>query len=246
MVATGDFSHTMLTQTEEEFRSAWTGANSTPFLVDVPVSKEVQEAAERIVSHVRLCTLFLNCPTLATWAVLTPLARNYDASTKDVYLHISRFVREDYSDSASRDDLKSRYQTAARKLGLPVSGSHPTEIFFAPLGPARSQHGALSRAFVWATINLGPPAIEDAPSARAWQRRAVFSRCPTLTRLKATIAFDQSAHCARRFEAWRRGDPRITRLRPSSSPPTTMLPATTVAPVRTSPARRKSTGRETV
>ena len=207
MVATTDFSHTMLTQTEEEFRSAWTGANSTPFLVDVPVSKEAQEAAERIVSHVRLCTLFLNCPTLATWAVLTPLARNYDASTKDVYLHISHFVREDFSDSASRDALKSRYQTAARKLGLPVSGSHPTEIFFAPLGPARSQHGDLARAFVWAAINLGPPAIEDTPSARAWQRRAVFGRCPTLTRLKATIAFDQSAHCARRFEAWKRGDP---------------------------------------
>ena len=206
MVATNDFSHIMLAQTEDAFRSAWTGANSTPFLVDVPISKEVQEAAEKIVSQVPLCTLFLNCPTLATWAVLTPLARNYDASTKDVYLHISRFVREDYSDPVSRDALKSRYQTAARKLGLPVSGPHPTELFFAPLGPARSQHGDLARAFVWAAINLGPPAIEDTPSARAWQRRAVVSRCPTLTRLKATIAFDQSAYCARRFEAWRQGD----------------------------------------
>ena len=207
MVAISGFSHTMLTQTEDAFRSAWTGVNSTPFLVDVPVSEEVKEAAEKIVSQVQLCTLFPNCPTLATWAILTPLARNYDANTKDVYLHISRFVYEDYSDPASRDALKSRYQTAARKLGLPVSGSHPTELFFAPLGPARSQHGDLARAFVWAAINLGPPAIEDTPSARAWQRRAVFSRCPTLTRLKATIAFDQSAHCARRFEAWRRGDP---------------------------------------
>ena len=110
------------------------------------------------------------------------------------------------SDSASRDALKSRYRKAARKLGLPISGSQPTELFFAPLGPARSQHEDLAHAFVWAAINLGPPAIEDTPSARAWQRRAVFDRCPTLTRLKATIAFDQSAHCARRFDAWRRGD----------------------------------------
>lgn len=207
MVATNDFSDTMLTQTEDAFRSAWTGANSTPFLVDVPISRVDLEAAEKIVSQVPLRTLFLNCPTLATWAVLTPLARNYDASTKDVYLHISRFVREDYSDPVSRDALKSRYQKVARKLGLPVSGPHPTELFFAPLGPVQSQHGDLARAFVWAAINLGPPAIEDTPSARAWQRRAVFGRCSTLTRLKATIAFDRSAHCARRFEAWRQGDP---------------------------------------
>ena len=207
MVATKDFSHIMLTQTENAFRSAWTSVNSTPFLVDIPISKEVREAAEEIVSQVPLCTLFLTYPTLATWAVLTPLARNYDARTKDVYLHISHFVREDYSDPVSRDALKRRYKTAARKLGLPVSGPHPTELFFAPLGPARSQHEDLARAFVWAAINLGPPAIEDTASARAWQRHVVFSRCPTLTRLQATMVFDQSAYCTRRFEAWRQGDP---------------------------------------
>ena len=97
MVVTNDFSHTMLFQMEDAFRSAWTGVNSSPFLVEVPISKKVQESAEKIVSQVPLRTLFLSCPTLATWGVLTPLARNYDASTKDVYLHISRFAREDYS-----------------------------------------------------------------------------------------------------------------------------------------------------
>ena len=134
MIPTNDFPHAMLLQTEDAFRSAWTGANSSPFLVDVPISNKVKEVAEKVVSQVPLFTLFLSCPTLATWGVLTPLARNYDASTKDVYLHISRFVRENYFDPASRGALKSWYQTAARKLGLPVSGSHPTELFFAPLG----------------------------------------------------------------------------------------------------------------
>ena len=53
MVATNDFSDTMLTQTEDAFRSAWTGANSTPFLVDVPISRVDLEAAEKIVSRSR-------------------------------------------------------------------------------------------------------------------------------------------------------------------------------------------------
>lgn len=199
------FSHLRLTQIERSFQSAWTGVNSTPFLVDAPISQQNREDAEKIVVDVSLARLFNHCPTLATWAVLTPLAQHYGDKTLDVYAHISRFVREDFSDPASRDALKRRYRQAARKLGLPVSGSHPTELFFAPLGPARSQHIDLAVAFVSAAFQNGPPAIEDTPSARAWQRRAVYLRCPNLTRLRQTIAFDQSAHCARRFEAWRQG-----------------------------------------
>ncbi|AXS40981.1 hypothetical protein D1F64_14290 [Breoghania sp. L-A4] len=136
---------------------------------------------------------------------MAPLSESYGASTKDVYLHISKFVNEDYSDAFSRDLLKSCFRRAARRLGIPVSGNQPTELFFAPLGPVRSQHAELARAFVGAALYLGPPAIEDTPSARHWQRRAVAEHCPTFTRLRATINFDTSAYCARRFEAWRQG-----------------------------------------
>ncbi len=108
--------------------------NSTPFLVDAPISRQNREEAEKIVADVSLASLFNHCPTLATWAVLTPLAQHYGDKTLDVYAHISRFVREDFSDPVSRGALKWRYRQAARKLGLPVSGTHPTELFSPLLG----------------------------------------------------------------------------------------------------------------
>ena len=194
-----------LTELEEVFRSAWTGINSTPYIVDAPISRQIREIAEQTAAQVPLGNLFGHCPTLAVWAVLTPLARNYGGGSIDVYSHISAFLKESFSETYARDILKSRYRQAARKLGLPVSGTTPTDLFFSPLGPARSQFGDLAGAFVGLAAWSGPPAIEDTPSARSWQRRAVYLRCAGLTRLKQTISFDQSAHCARRFEAWRQG-----------------------------------------
>ncbi len=149
--------------------------------------------------------LFDLAPTLAVWAVLRPLALNYGASTKDVYVHISRFVAESFDDASERDDLKFRFRKAARSLGLPVHGNEPTNLFFSPLGPVRAQHSELARAFVTTALRLGPPAIEDTAAARHWQRHAVRDRCPNHTRLKAAIDFDAEAYVARRFEAWRHG-----------------------------------------
>ena len=65
---------------------------------------------------------------------------------------------------------------------------------------------------IWPALSLctardrGPPAIEDTVAARHWQRIAVLNYCAGQTRLHATIHFDESAHYARRFDAWRRGD----------------------------------------
>lgn len=194
-----------LAETEAAFHAAWTGKASTPFIADIQVSKTLLDKATSLVRSHRHRTIFNRYPTLAIWSVLYPLSRNYGGATKDVYLHISQFVGESYDDVTSRDTLKYLFRTTARSLGLPVSGNDPTSLFFAPLGPARAQHGDLARAFVGAALHLGPPAIEDTSAARAWQRRAVVERCPTLTRLRESIFFDTSAHCARQFEAWRQG-----------------------------------------
>lgn len=160
-----------------------------------------------MVRKARLKILFARSPTLAVWAVLYPLSRSYGATTSDVYLHISKFVGENYSEMASRDALKSDFRRAARKIGLPVHGNDPSSLFFAPLGPPRARHGELAQAFVDAALRIGPPAIEDTSAARSWQRRAVVERCSNLPRLRETVFFDTSAHCARQFEAWRQGKP---------------------------------------
>ncbi len=192
---------------EDAFRAAWTGHFSTPFIADLHLPAPLLEAATAMVRKVRLKVLFARSPTLAVWAVLYPLSRNYGATTSDVYLHISRFTGEDYSDVVSRDALKSDFRRAARKIGLPVHGNDPSTLFFAPLGPPRARHGDLAQAFVDAALKIGPPAIEDTLAARSWQRRAVDERCSNLPRLRETVQFDTSAHCARQFEAWRQGKP---------------------------------------
>ncbi|WP_152976198.1 hypothetical protein [Ensifer adhaerens] len=199
-----------LDRIEANFLAAWTGDNSTPFIVDAPISASLRTRGTAIVRQTNLYTLFQLCPTLATWAVLTPLAIDYGASSNDVYSHISVFTNKSFDDAQAREKLKERFRFAARRIGLPVTGNQPTELFFAPLGPARSQLPDMARAFVGAALHLGPPAVEDTPSARDWQRRAVATRCPNLTRLNATISFDRSAYCARRFEAWRRGNEPLT------------------------------------
>ncbi|WP_066811158.1 hypothetical protein [Frigidibacter mobilis] len=193
-----------MAEIEARLSAAWTGPGSTPFIVDIQPGEIHLDEAARIARASPLWRLFTVAPTLAVWAVLRPLALSYGTATHEVYLHISRFVGRSYDDPASREDLKSRFRRAARDLGLPVSGNNPTNLFFAPLGPAHAQHDDLARAFVGASLYLGPPAIEDTATARLWQRRVVIERCPGLTRLRATVFFDTSAHLARRFEAWRK------------------------------------------
>lgn len=195
----------VLTEIEERFRRAWTGETSTPFIVDAPITADTRSQAETIVRRMGLSVLFVRCPILAVWSVLTPLSRKYGEETRDVYLHVSQFTGERLEDQPDREQLKIQYRKAARKIGLPVSGNTPTELFFVPLGPPRSRHDDLARAFITTVLRLGPPAIEDTPSAREWQRQAVRSSCSNIPRLCKTIEFDRSAYCARRFEAWRKG-----------------------------------------
>jgi hypothetical protein len=197
----------MLEDLENAFNSAWTNKSSSPFIADIRIAKPALDQATDLVRTYRLRSLFSICPTLAVWSVLYPLAKNYGADTRDVYLHISQFVGEDYEDVAARDSLKHHFRLAAHSLGLPVKGNDPTSLFFPPLGPARAQYGELARSFVGTALHLGPPAIEDTSSARGWQRRAVVERCPGMIRLRETVFFDTSAYCARRFEAWRQGYP---------------------------------------
>lgn len=194
-----------LSEIEVALHAAWTDKTSTPFIADTQIPSALRERATSLVRIFPLSKLFRFYPTLAIWSVLYPISRNYGSVTRDVYLHISRFVGETFEDFKSRDLLKFQFRNAARSLGLPVTGNEPTTLFFAPLGPARAQYVDLARAFVSAALHLGPPAIEDTSAARGWQRRAVVDRCPTLTRLRESIFFDKSAHCARRFEAWRQG-----------------------------------------
>lgn len=193
-----------LEELETAFRTARTGPRSTPFLVEIPISEEVRRKAELVVGRIPIATLFHKCPTVATWAVLTPLAENYGLETNKVYQHFSRYLRGDFSDQPAREDLKGRYRRAARAIGLPVSGNDPTPLFFDPLGPPRSKHHLLAGSFIKAALNDGPPPLEDTTSARAWQKRAVQKRYPNEARLIASVAFDKSAHLARRFEAWRK------------------------------------------
>lgn len=194
---------------EAAFKGAWTGQGSTPFIVDIHPSTALIEDAARAARQVRLRTLLANYPTLGVWAVLHPLARNYGASSAEVYRHIGAFVGEDFSVGPDRDDLKRQYRASARAIGLPVSGNLPTDLFFAPLGPPAARHPELAAAFIDMALRRGPPAIEDTTAARNWQRTAVEWKCSGQARLIETVKFDSSAHCARRFEAWRHGQPPI-------------------------------------
>ncbi|MEA5160992.1 hypothetical protein U5903_09440 [Cereibacter johrii] len=194
---------------EHALRAAATGAGSTPFLADAPLTERLAQEAWQSLATRRIWTLFREHPALTTWATLSVLARNYGGDDHMIYSHLSEAFRIDLSTADARSSFKDSFRSAGRRLGLPLSGSTPTELFFAPLGPARSQHQDLARAFVHAALCIGPPAIEDTAAARAWQRMAVARYCPQLKRLQAAIRFDQSAHSARRFEAWRQHDTAI-------------------------------------
>jgi len=199
-------SHQELERIETTLRAAWTGLNSTPFLTDAALAAGDRDHYAMAARSINVRTLFDRYPTLAVWAVLIPLAENYGADGSDVYRHISNALGRDYDhDLGARNDLKTRFRQAARRLGLPVSGNKPTELFFAPLGPVINQHNLLAKAFVGMALASGPPATEDTAAARKWQRGAAGGRFPNHTRINAAITFDQSAHCARRFDAWRRG-----------------------------------------
>lgn len=204
------FTPEALAELSSAIRAAWVGANSSPFLAETVLPADLEARARAALLRVPVSALFLHAPALGVWGVLRSLADSYGTSGIDVYLHIEHYFERDLSDQDSRNSLKSAFRKAARKIGIPVEGNDPTSLFFTPLGPPKTYHENLARAFVATALWLGPPAIEDTAAARHWQRRAVRTYCIGLSRLDAAISFDLSAHCARRFEAWRKGEPPIS------------------------------------
>lgn len=196
---------------DEKIRFAWTGAKSSPFLVEVSLAHDDAARAKSLVRQIPLWVLFTKAPYLAVWTTLRSLSDFYGEGAT-VYAHIEGVFGRPLQTGPERDAFKSLYRQAARRIGLPVSGNEPTPLFFDPLGPPRARFVDLAQAFVGFAITNGPPAIEDTRAVRGWQRRAVRLYCPGLTRLIGTVDFDLSAHLARRFEAWRKNEGPISQI----------------------------------
>ncbi|OOY31105.1 hypothetical protein [Thioclava sp. F36-6] len=190
---------------EKEMQSLWTAEGATPFLADLRLTDELFTSARRAARQYSIGLLLTRFPTLGVWAVLYPLSKNYSAKDRDVYPHLEEFLKEPLQNEGRRN-LKAVFITAARRIGIPVvSSTDPTAVFFAPLGAPEPQHSNLAKAFILRALQKGPPAIEDTVASRHWQRLAVINYCSGQPRLIAPIRFDESAHYARRFDAWRRG-----------------------------------------
>lgn len=191
---------------EKEMRSLWTAESSAPFIADLELSNSLFASARRVARQYSIDMLLMRFPTLGVWAVLYPLSKSYTAKDREVYPHLEAFLNQSIRGD-DRRTFKARFATAARRIGIPiVSSTDPTTVFFAPLGAPEPQHENLAKAFLWTAIQKGPPAIEDTVASRHWQRIAVDNHCAGQPRLIAPIRFDESAHYARRFDAWRRGD----------------------------------------
>ena len=59
---------------EKRFVSAWTGAGSTPFIVDVVLSDVDLELATKVVQSFPISRIFELCPTVACWGTLKGLS----------------------------------------------------------------------------------------------------------------------------------------------------------------------------
>jgi hypothetical protein len=195
-----------LNKIEKDLHSAWVADGASPFIADLIISESIFDAARRAARQYPISMMLHRFPTLGVWAILYPLAKNYEAASREVYPHLEDFLGKPIC-TGDRDLLKSRFRKAARHIGIPVpSGNHPTQVFFSPLGVPEPQHDRLARAFLYTATYKGPPAIEDTVASRHWQRIAIVEHCPSQKRLYETIVFDESAHYARRFDAWRRGE----------------------------------------
>jgi len=187
-------------------QSLWTAKDATPFIADLDLPAALFSSVQRAVRQYSINMLLARFPTLGVWSVLFPLSKNYTAKDREIYSHLEEFLNESIR-VEDRNTLKVRFITAARKIGIPVlSSTDPTVVFFSPLGAPEPQHKNLARAFLSTAFHNGPPATEDTVASRHWQRLAVANYCFGQPRLIAPIRFDESAHYARRFDAWRRGD----------------------------------------
>ena len=195
-----------LSRIEQEMQSLWTADGATPFIADLKLPKILFESARRAAHQFSINMLLTHFPALGVWAVLYPLAKSYVAADREIYPHLEDFLNESIR-SSERSTLKMHFCQAARKIGIPIkSSTDPTKVFFAPLGVPEPQHENLALAFLSAALHKGPPAIEDTVAARHWQQIAVETYCIGQPRLREPIRFDKSAHYARRFDAWRRGE----------------------------------------
>jgi|GEM_PF-2035703 len=190
---------------EKRFVSAWTGAGSTPFIVDVVLSDVDLELATKVVQSFPISRIFELCPTVACWGTLKGLSDSYDGGNRHVYEPISDFLEEPLGEAWQRDTLKHNFRRKGRAIGLPVVGTEPTSLFFGAVGPVKSMYSEMAHAFIFWALSFGVPATEDTTAARVWQRRAVNYSAPNLKRLQVAVQFDQSAFLAQRFEAWRQG-----------------------------------------
>jgi len=195
-----------LNNLEHELQSSWVREAATPFIADLYLTPEILASAKAAARKHPIRVLLKEFPALGAWSVLYPLAKNYVSDTRKIYSHISAFIGEPLDDPDTRWLLKRNLCEAARRLGIPLEDStDPTKVFFAPLGAPFAQHNDLAASFVGFASYKGPPAIEDTVAARHWQKMAVRIYREGLVRLNTTVSFDQSAHYARRFDAWRRG-----------------------------------------
>lgn len=187
----------------------WRTRGATPFPGQlVPSSPDAARkyAAECASSTWRLETFFEKVPALAVWATLDPLAQNYGAGSKDVYVHIGEGLRCALEGQDARGALKRGFRKACLELGVKVTGNHPSDLFFPLLGVADAQTPALADGLVRAFARFGPPATEDTSASFAWQREVLRWIPAAWTRPRSAIAFDQQGHYAVRANAWRRSE----------------------------------------
>ena len=174
---------------EYVMQQIWIGRASTPFPGQIvpPDPAAARAAARNLASSggPGASRLFNSAPCLGVWSTLAPLAEHYGAESAEIYRHLSDALSIDLHDPTNRPFFKQNYRRAAARIGIALSGYHPTSLFFAPLGVADAQIQPLADAIVAAMVHLGPPATEDTSMAVAWQRR-LLAWCPeALTRLKA-------------------------------------------------------------
>ncbi|AGI67588.1 hypothetical protein OAN307_c19390 [Octadecabacter antarcticus 307] len=191
---------------EKRFVKAWTGANSTPFIVDAPLNADDEKRAIELVRYIPAVKVFELCPTIACWGMLKGLSEGYDGSDRLVYRPISNFTGWPLHENHQRDALKSKFRKSGRSIGIPIFGTDPTDVFFGAVGPVKTMYADIANAFVRHALYFGLPAIEDTTSSRHWQRRAVAWYASGLTRLQKAVVFDVSSFLSRRFEAWRQGE----------------------------------------
>ena len=102
---------------EKRFVSAWTGAGSTPFIVDVVLSDVDLELATKVVQSFPISRIFELCPTVACWGTLKGLSDSYDGGNRHVYEPISAVDSADVSSPVLVTIHESQFKYDAGAMG---------------------------------------------------------------------------------------------------------------------------------